>query len=94
MADDFRYEALNRINDSLNATNVVSDDYKKFIMGWALHACSQAWEAGIAQAKGQVGKDTLAPVAASLESFLGESNRPSDSHIRQWAETLRKAIPD
>jgi hypothetical protein len=74
---DYKYDGLNKIIESLDATNVISDDYKRFIQGWAMHLASEAWGAGVAQAKEQVGKDTLAPVAASLESFLGESNRPS-----------------
>lgn len=39
-------EVLKRIDDSLNATNVLSDDYKRHIQSWVYKLAEVAYDAG------------------------------------------------
>ena len=41
----YGFESLNRLRDSLDATGVLSKDYRSTVLGWALSACSEAAEA-------------------------------------------------
>ena len=47
----YKYDSLNRIQDSLNATGVLSEDYKRFIMGWAFSVASEAYAQGVKDEK-------------------------------------------
>lgn len=42
----WNYEGLNNLDDSLKATNVLSENYRKDIMAWALMAVSEAYRQG------------------------------------------------
>jgi hypothetical protein len=44
--ETFAYDGLNKLQESLNATNVLSQDYARTVMGWALSVASEAHEAG------------------------------------------------
>lgn len=51
MRETYRYEALNRLSESLNATGVLSEEYKGYIISLALTAVSEAVRATKEEAK-------------------------------------------
>jgi hypothetical protein len=46
MRDQYAYEGLNRLDETLNATGVLSDEYRRVVFGWTLKAVTEAYEAG------------------------------------------------
>lgn len=49
----YKYDALNRLDKSLKATNVLSEDYRTDVFSLALLAVSQAYDAGRESVKPQ-----------------------------------------
>jgi hypothetical protein len=51
MRDQYAYEGLNRLDETLNATGVLSDEYRRVVFGWTLKAVTEAYEAGRREAR-------------------------------------------
>ena len=49
----YAYKGLNGLQESLNATGVLSEDYKGTIWSWVLLAVKEAYDLGIAEQKGR-----------------------------------------
>lgn len=48
---EYRWDSINRLIASLDATNVVSEDYKNRIIAMALDIASEAYKAGVSEEK-------------------------------------------
>lgn len=97
---EYTFEGLNELQQSLNSTNVISDEYRSFIMAWALAAVNEAHKAGIAEGKNQVQEEhaailgdaqhpqTLDYIATNLLDALEQVPNTGDWHgiMRRWAE--------
>lgn len=56
--------SMNRLADSLGATGVLSDGYRKNIEGWALAAIGEGYHRGVATGEQRAAKALLSKVAA------------------------------
>lgn len=69
---EFANPALNALTESLDATGVLSDDYKSRVIGYALAACSEAYKAGQEKASGS------AAVGATVQPVRSVTTNPGD----------------
>lgn len=56
---DYADPSMNKLAESLAATNVLSDKYRRFIESWALQAISEGYERGLAEGRKRGDKAAL-----------------------------------
>lgn len=67
---EYGYDALNKLQQSLGATGVLSKDYASTVMQWALAACSEAHAAGKAEAESKIPTARVGELDALDWSFI------------------------